>query len=180
MPAFQPQVLWMTGLSGAGKSTIAYALEKKLQQENVLCEVLDGDMLRNGINAGLGFTESDRKENIRRAAEIAKILCENNFVVICSLITPVNELRKLAADIIGDKFRLIHISTSLEECQSRDVKGLYQKAMKGEIPNFTGVSAPFDPPVHPDFELKGIGQSIEESVEKLYTFLRNSGKQLNA
>jgi len=143
MPSVTPVVLWMTGLSGAGKSTIAFALESKLQSENILCEVLDGDVLRNGINKGLGFSEADRKENIRRTAEIARLLCSNNFVVICSLITPTEDLREIAKSILGDKFKLIHISTSLEICKDRDVKGLYGKALKGEIPNFTGISAPF-------------------------------------
>lgn len=174
MPSIQPVVLWMTGLSGAGKSTIAYALEKKLQTENILCEVLDGDVLRNGINAGLGFTETDRKENIRRTAEIAKLLCANNFIVICSLITPTNDLRSIAKSILGDKFKLIHISTSLEICKDRDVKGLYGKALKGEIPNFTGISAPFDVPHDAHFIIDTQNQSENQSVEALYAFLRNS------
>lgn len=174
MPSIQPVVLWMTGLSGAGKSTIAYALEKKLQNENILCEVLDGDVLRNGINAGLGFIEADRKENIRRTAEIAKLLCANNFIVICSLITPTNDLRGIAKSILGDKFRLIHISTSLEICKDRDVKGLYGKALKGEIPNFTGISAPFDIPHDAHFIIDTQNQSENQSVEALYAFLRNS------
>jgi adenylylsulfate kinase len=173
MPSVTPVVLWMTGLSGAGKSTIAYALEKKLQQENILCEVLDGDMLRTGINAGLSFSETDRKENIRRTAEIAKLLCANNFIVICSLITPTNDLRDIAKSILGDKFRLIHISTSLETCKKRDVKGLYNKALKGEIPNFTGVTAPFDVPGKADLIIDTQNQPENQSVEALYAFLRN-------
>jgi adenylylsulfate kinase len=162
----------MTGLSGAGKSTIAYALEKKLQSEGVLCEVLDGDMLRSGLNSNLGFSPADRKENIRRTAELAKILCENNFIVICSLITPTNDLRALASSILGDNFKLVHVSTPLEECKSRDIKGLYNRAMKGEIPEFTGISAPFDAPQKPDFEINTSGETETESVTKLYTFLR--------
>ena len=173
MPSFSPVVLWMTGLSGAGKSTIAYALEKKLQDEGALCEVLDGDMLRTGINAGLGFTETDRKENIRRTAEMAKILCANNFIVISSLITPTNDLREIAKSILGDKFRLVYICSSLETCKNRDVKGLYHKALKGEIPNFTGISAPFDNPVKPDLIIDTQNQSENQSVEALYNFLRN-------
>jgi adenylylsulfate kinase len=173
MPSITPVVLWMTGLSGAGKSTVAYALEKKLQNEQSLCEVLDGDMLRTGINAGLGFSESDRKENIRRTAEIAKILCANNFIVICSLITPTNDLREIAKAILGDKFKLVYICSSLETCKKRDVKGLYNKAMKGEIPNFTGISAPFDTPFEPDLIIDTQNQSENQSVETLYTFLRN-------
>jgi adenylylsulfate kinase len=173
MSSITPVVLWMTGLSGAGKSTVAYALEKKLQNENILCEVLDGDMLRTGINAGLGFSESDRKENIRRAAEIAKILCANNFIVICSLITPTDDLREIAKTILGDQFKLVYICSSLETCKKRDVKGLYNKALKGEIPNFTGISAPFDNPAEADLIIDTQNQSENQSVEALYTFLRN-------
>ena len=173
MPSVTPVVLWMTGLSGAGKSTIAFALEQKLQSENILCEVLDGDVLRNGINAGLTFSETDRKENIRRTAEIAKLLCTNNFIVICSLITPTDDLRIIAKTILGDKFKLVHISTSLETCKKRDVKGLYGRAMKGEIPNFTGVSAPFDIPKDAHFVIDTQNQSENQSVEALYAFLRN-------
>jgi adenylylsulfate kinase len=173
MSEITPVVLWMTGLSGAGKSTVAYALEKKLQNENVLCEVLDGDLLRTGINAGLGFTESDRKENIRRTAEIAKLLCANNFIVICSLITPTNDLREIAKTILGDKFKLVYICSSLETCKKRDVKGLYNKALSGEIPNFTGISAPFDAPAEPDLFLDTQNQTENQSVEALYSFLRN-------
>ena len=173
MPSITPVVLWMTGLSGAGKSTIAYALAQKLQSENVLCEVLDGDVLRNGINAGLSFSETDRKENIRRTAEIAKLLCANGFKVICSLITPTNDLRTIAKSILGDKFKLVHISTSLEICQNRDVKGLYGRALKGEIPNFTGISAPFDIPDRAHFVIDTQNQSENQSVEALYAFLRN-------
>lgn len=168
-----PVVLWMTGLSGAGKSTVAYALKRKLQSENVLCEVLDGDFLRTGINAGLGFTEADRKENIRRTAEVAKLLCANNFIIICSLITPTGDLREIAKTILGDKFKLVYISSSLETCKKRDVKGLYQKALRGEIPNFTGVSAPFDVPAKPDLVVDTQNQSENQSVEALYGFLRN-------
>ncbi len=173
MPSVTPVVLWMTGLSGAGKSTIAFALEQKLQNENILCEVLDGDVLRNGINAGLTFSETDRKENIRRTAEIAKLLCSNNFIVICSLITPTDDLRTIAKTILGDKFKLIHIATSLETCKKRDVKGLYGKALKGEIPNFTGVSAPFDIPNDAHFVIDTQNQSENQSVDALYAFLRN-------
>ncbi len=176
MSVFKPTVLWMTGLSGAGKSTIAYSLEKKLQSEGILCEVLDGDVLRNGVNAGLGFSETDRKENIRRTAETAKILVQNNFVVICSLITPTNDLRDSARKILGDKFKLIHISTPFEICKKRDVKGLYKKAENGEIPHFTGVSALFDIPNKSDFEINAQNESETVSVDKLYAFLRELSK----
>jgi adenylylsulfate kinase len=173
MRQVKPMVLWMTGLSGAGKSTIAYALEKKLQNEGVLCEVLDGDTLRAGLNADLGFSATDRLENIRRTAELAKILCLNNFVVICSLITPTDEIRELARKIIADKFKLIHISTPFNTCRYRDVKGLYKKAENGEIKNFTGISSPFEQPGNADLNLNTENQTEAESVERLYAFLRN-------
>lgn len=172
MHSIQPIVLWMTGLSGAGKSTIAYAMEKKLQAEGVLCEVLDGDVLRSGINSNLGFSEADRMENIRRTAELAKVLLNNRFVVICSLITPTENLREIARKVLGNNFRLIHISTPLDVCKERDVKGLYKKAINGDIPNFTGISAPFDAPIAADLEINTHNQTETQSVEALYTFLR--------
>lgn len=173
MHKIKPVVLWMTGLSGAGKSTLAYALEKKLQSENILAEVLDGDVLRSGINAGLGFSDEDRNENIRRAAEVAKVLWQNQFVVICSLITPTNNLRNVARKVLGNYMKLIHISTPLDVCKQRDVKGLYGKAMKGEIKEFTGISAPFDLPESPDLELNTDNVSENQCVDMLYAFLRN-------
>ena len=172
MHSIQPIVLWMTGLSGAGKSTIAYAMEKKLQAEGVLCEVLDGDVLRSGINSNLGFSEADRMENIRRTAELAKVLLNNRFVVICRLITPTENLREIARKVLGNNFRLIHISTPLDVCKERDVKGLYKKAINGDIPNFTGISAPFDAPIAADLEINTHNQTETQSVEALYTFLR--------
>ncbi len=173
MHQIKPTVLWMTGLSGSGKSTIAYALEKKLQNEGILSEVLDGDSLRSGLNSNLGFSEEDRFENIRRTAELAKIMCHNNFVVICSLITPTNVIREMARRIISEKFNLIHISTPLNTCRMRDVKGLYKKAAAGEIKNFTGITAPFDVPKDVAFEIDTQNQTESESVEALYAFLRN-------
>jgi adenylylsulfate kinase len=173
MQPIQPIVLWMTGLSGAGKSTIAFALEKRLQDSGVLCEVLDGDVLRNGINAGLGYTDSDRNENIRRTAELAKVLCENNFVVICSLITPTEVAREVAKRILGPKFTLIHVATPLAVCKERDVKGLYKKAVLGEIPNFTGISAPFDVPINAALSINTENLTEPQCVEQIYNFLRN-------
>lgn len=173
MPLISPIVLWMTGLSGAGKSTIAYALEKKVQAEGFLCEVLDGDVLRNGLNADLGYSESDRSENIRRTAEMARVLLNNNFIVICSLITPTEKLREVARNVLGKQFKLIHISTPLNVCKNRDVKGLYGKALKGEIKEFTGVSSPFDEPVFPDLVINTQNQTEAQCVEELYAFLRN-------
>lgn len=159
-------VIWMTGLSGSGKSTLAYALEKKLFDEDILTKVLDGDVLRNGLNSGLGFSGADRLENTRRTAEMAKQVASCGVVVICSLITPTNQMRQLAEDIIGEEnFILYYISTSLEVCERRDVKGHYQKARAGQLSHFTGVSDVFEPPVKALFSLDTGDLSIEAAVD---------------
>ncbi len=139
-------VIWLTGLSGSGKTTIAHHLEKRLFDENYSTKILDGDILRSGINADLGFSEEDRNENIRRTAEIAKLFAEAGVITIVSLITPKERFRELARQIVGDKdFHLVYVDTSLEECERRDVKGLYAKARRGEIRDFTGIDSPFEP-----------------------------------
>lgn len=162
-------VLWMTGLPGSGKSTLAYALEKKLFEEGVLTKVLDGDVLRKGLNAGLGFTPEDRTENIRRTAELAGQLSGCGIVVICSLITPTDALRHLAEEIIGEeRFILYHISTALEVCEQRDVKGHYKKARAGQIPRFTGVSDVFEQPGRALFSLDTAALSIEACVDLMF------------
>lgn len=161
-------VIWMTGLSGSGKTTLAYHLEKKLFEEGILTKVLDGDVLRLGINKDLGFTPEGRHENIRRTAELAKQLVSCGVVVICSLITPTNELRSLAESIVGQEhFVLYHIATPIEECEKRDVKGHYAKARSGEITNFTGVSNPFENPVNAIYSLDTSTLSIDESIEMM-------------
>ena len=138
-------MIWFTGLSGSGKSTIAIALERELHKKGLLCRILDGDNIRTGINNNLGFSESDRIENIRRIAEVSKLFVDTGIITIAAFISPNNDIRKMASDIIGkDDFMEIYISTPLEECEKRDVKGLYAKARKGEITNFTGISAPFE------------------------------------
>jgi adenylylsulfate kinase len=162
-------VIWMTGLSGSGKTTLAYRLEKNLFDEGILTKVLDGDVLRLGINKNLGFSQEGRYENIRRTAELAKQLASCGVVVICSLITPTNELRSLAENIIGpEHFILYHISTPLSVCEKRDVKGHYAKARTGEIPNFTGVSNPFENPTSAIFSLDTSKLSIDNSVTILF------------
>ncbi len=169
MLSHKGMVIWMTGLSGSGKTTLAYCLEKKLYEETILTKVLDGDVLRLGINKNLGFTPEGRFENIRRTAELAKQLASCGVVVICSLITPTNELRSLAESIIGQEhFILYHIATPIEECEKRDVKGHYAKARIGEIANFTGVSNPYEVPVNAIFSLDTTSLSIDESVEILF------------
>ena len=158
-------VIWMTGYSGAGKTTLAYHLEKRLYDEGILTKVLDGDVLRQGINKELGFSMDDRTENIRRTAELAKQLVSCGVVVICSLITPTNDLRKLAETIIGEQhFILYHIATPLDVCEKRDVKGHYAKARSGEIKEFTGISNPFEIPTHAIFSIDTSELSVEESV----------------
>lgn len=161
-------MVWFTGLSGSGKSTIAIALERELHKRGVLCRILDGDNIRSGINNNLGFTEADRVENIRRIAEVSKLFVDTGIVTIAAFISPNNDIRKMAAGIIGhDDFLEIYVSTSLEECERRDVKGLYAKARKGEIKNFTGISAPFEAPARPALTLDTAVLTLEESVRKL-------------
>ena len=161
-------MIWFTGLSGSGKSTIAIALERELQKRGLLCQILDGDNIRSGINNNLGFTAEDRKENIRRIAEVGKLFVQTGIISIAAFISPNNELREMAAEIIGkDDFMEIYVSTPLEECERRDVKGLYAKARKGEIKNFTGISAPFEAPSHPALSLDTSKLSLEESINQL-------------
>lgn len=161
-------MIWFTGLSGSGKSTIAIALERELQKRGLLCRILDGDNIRSGINNNLGFSDEDRIENIRRIAEIGKLFVDTGIITIAAFISPNNDIREMAANIIGkEDFMEIYVSTPIEECERRDVKGLYAKARKGEIKNFTGISAPFEAPQHPAFSLDTSKLSVEESVNKL-------------
>ena len=162
-------VVWMTGYSGSGKTTLAYGLERRLYEEGILTKVLDGDVLRLGINQGLGFSMEDRTENVRRTAEVAKQLASCGVVVICSLITPTNELRRLAENIIGEQhFILYHIATPIEVCEKRDVKGHYAKARSGELKEFTGVSNPFEEPNSAIYSIDTAEISIEESVDLMF------------
>lgn len=161
-------MIWFTGLSGSGKSTIAIALERELQKRGLLCRILDGDNIRSGINNNLGFSAEDRIENIRRIAEIGKLFVDTGIITIAAFISPNNDIREMAANIIGkENFMEIYVSTPIEECERRDVKGLYAKARKGEIKNFTGISAPFEAPQHPALSLDTSKLSVEESVNKL-------------
>ena len=161
-------MIWFTGLSGSGKSTIAIALERELHKRGLLCRILDGDNIRSGINNNLGFTEADRIENIRRIAEVSKLFVDTGIITIAAFISPSNDIREMAANIIGkDDFLEVYVSTPIEECDRRDVKGLYAKARRGEIKNFTGISAPFEAPAHPALTLDTSALSLEESVNKL-------------
>lgn len=161
-------MIWFTGLSGSGKSTIAIALEREFQQRGLLCRILDGDNIRSGINNNLGFSAEDRVENIRRIAEVGKLFVDTGIITLAAFISPNNEIREMAAGIIGkEDFLEIYVSTSLEECERRDVKGLYAKARRGEIKNFTGISAPFEAPTHPALSLDTSKLSLKESVDQL-------------
>jgi adenylylsulfate kinase len=161
-------MIWFTGLSGSGKSTIAIALERELHRRGLLCRILDGDNIRSGINNNLGFTEADRTENIRRIAEIGKLFVDTGIITIAAFISPTNSLREMAASIIGkNNFLEIYVNTSLAECERRDVKGLYAKARRGEIKEFTGISAPFEAPLHPDLVLDTSILSVQQSVNEL-------------
>ena len=163
--------LWLTGLSGSGKTTIAKSFSKKLHLKGIITQVLDGDNIRIGINNNLSFSEEDRLENIRRTSEIGKLFVESGIVTICCLVSPTKKMREKAKSIIGSSdFYEIYISTNLEECKKRDTKGLYKKAIKGEIKNFTGISAPYEKPVSPNLMVSTENISIEESSEILYNF----------
>lgn len=159
-------VIWFTGLSGAGKTTVAQHLEKELYKQGYLTQILDGDNIRSGINNNLGFTEEDRLENIRRIAEVSKLLINSGVITLNSFISPTEEIRQMAKDIIGEEnFIEVFVNTPIEICEQRDVKGLYKKAREGKIKNFTGIDSPFDPPSHPDVELHTESHSIDESVQ---------------
>jgi len=160
-------VIWMVGLSGSGKSTIARALEQELHRQGYLTALLDGDNLRSGVNNNLTFSKEDRIENIRRAAEVSRLFASNGVITICSLISPTSEIRSMAKKIIGAKYCEVYINCPLEVCEQRDVKGLYAKARKGEIPDFTGISSPFEPPENPDISLDTANNNIETVLKEL-------------
>lgn len=165
-------MLWFTGLSGSGKSTVAIALERELHSRGLLCRILDGDNIRSGINNNLGFSAEDRVENIRRIAEVGRLFVDTGIITIAAFISPNNQLREMAAEIIGkDDFVEVFVSTPLEECEKRDVKDLYAKARRGEIKNFTGISAPFEAPEHPDITLDTSKLPVEESVKILLDYV---------
>lgn len=173
-------MVWFTGLSGSGKSTIAIALERELHRRGLLCRILDGDNIRSGINNNLGFSPADRVENIRRIAEVSKLFVDTGIITLAAFISPSDELREMAASIIGaDDFLEIHVSTPIEECERRDVKGLYAKARKGEIREFTGVSAPFEAPAHPALRLDTSRLTLEESVAQLLELILPKVKPSN-
>ena len=160
------KVIWMTGLSGSGKTTIAKVVERKLHDLGYLTQLLDGDNIRAGISNNLTFSADDRKENIRRIAEVSKLFFDCGIVCINSFVSPTNEIRQQIIDIVGEEnVLMVYVNTPLEECEKRDVKGLYAKARAGEIPNFTGISSPFEVPSMPYLEVPTVNLSVEESAE---------------
>jgi len=166
-------VFWFTGLSGSGKSTIANKLEEALHQNYFQTYTLDGDNIRGGINKGLSFTAEDRHENLRRIGEIAKIFVDAGILTIASFVSPLEIDRKLVRDILGKQdFIEIFVDTSLEECERRDVKGLYKKARAGEIKNFTGIDSPYEKPLNPDIIIKTEFETEEEAVKKIMLFVK--------
>ena len=168
MNGHKGQVLWLTGLSGSGKSTIANALEKQLYAEGKKTYVLDGDNIRHGLNKDLGFTDKDRVENIRRVAEVAKLMCDAGLIVITAFISPFRTEREMARSLFqSDEFKEIFISTPLKIAEQRDPKGLYKKARSGEIPNFTGINSPYEKPIKPELTIDTSKTSITQSVKKI-------------
>ena len=161
-------MVWFTGLSGSGKSTIAMGVERELHARGILCRILDGDNIRAGINSNLGFSQEDRRENIRRIAEIGKLFVHTGIVTLACFVSPTNEVRALARGIIGEEdFREVYVSTSIEECERRDVKGLYARARRGEVKDFTGISAPFEVPMHPTLVIDAGNLSLQECVSRV-------------
>jgi len=161
-------VIWMLGLSGAGKSTVSNLLEARLQKENVFSIQLDGDELRKGLNYNLGFSMEDRAENIRRAAETAKIIASKGIIVICSFITPLNMHRALAQQILQEMYFEVFVDCPLYICQERDVKGLYKMAQHNTLKNFTGISSAFEKPENPDLVLLTADHTPQQCCEQLY------------
>jgi adenylylsulfate kinase len=161
-------VVWMTGLSGSGKTTIAVALERMLAEKMILTQVLDGDNIRSGINNNLSFSEADRKENIRRIAEVSKLFVECGIVTLNCFVSPTKDIRQQAKDILGDDMLEVFVNTPFEECEKRDVKGLYAKARAGEIKNFTGLDAPFEAPENPFLNIETVGRTVESCALEIF------------
>lgn len=166
------KVLWFTGLSGSGKSTIAFHLEKELFNRGFVTQLFDGDIIRKGLNKDLGFSIKDREENIRRIAEVTKIFINNGIIVINCFVSPTIKMREFAKNIIGkDDFFEVFVNTPLSICEERDVKGLYAKARKGLVKDFTGIDSPYEPPENPDIEISGNKQTVEQSIARILDYI---------
>lgn len=174
------KVIWMTGLSGAGKTTIAKFLDEALYSKGYVAQILDGDNIRSGINNNLSFSEADRYENIRRIAEVSKLFMNCGIIIINSFISPTEEIRNMALDVIGEEnFIEVYVNAPIEVCEERDTKGLYAKARKGEIKNFTGIDSPFELPKSAHIEVRTDLQTIDESVIQIMEYLMPMIKQNN-
>jgi len=168
----EPATIWLTGLSGAGKSTLAFALEKRLLEMGQASYVLDGDNVRHGLNRDLGFSPADRTENIRRIAEVARLMNDAGMIAITAFISPYREDREVARNVIGaENFIEVHVSTSLAVCEERDSKGFYKRARAGEMPGFTGISAPYEPPFDPVLALDTAATGTASCVEAVLAVL---------
>ncbi|HET6872384.1 MAG TPA: adenylyl-sulfate kinase [Sporolactobacillaceae bacterium] len=169
-------ILWFTGLSGSGKSTLANAVEAELFNQDKRTYLLDGDNIRSGLNANLGFSDEDRKENIRRIGEVAKHFVDSNAIVLTAFISPFREDREMVRKRVeSGEFLEVYVQCSLEACEARDPKGLYKKARAGEIKAFTGIDSPYEAPIKPDLIVNTELETIEESTQKVITFLKESG-----
>jgi len=167
----QSSVIWLTGLSGSGKSTIANDLAEKLHKNGNLAYILDGDNIRLGLNRDLGFSEEDRKENIRRISEVAKLMSDSGLIVITAFISPFIEERQKAKEIIGDGFCEVYVEAPLDVCEERDPKGIYKRVRAGKIKNFTGISSPYEAPLAPDLNINTSNLSVTESSNKIINFM---------
>lgn len=176
MKAQKPCILWFTGLSGSGKSTLANAVERRLLELQKHTYLLDGDNIRMGLNRGLGFSDADRIENIRRIGEVSKLFVDAGIIVLSAFISPFQKERDAVRALVQrDEFIEIFVSTPLAICESRDPKGLYEKARKGEIPNFTGISAPYETPIKAEIHINTDIMTIEESAQKIINYLEQKG-----
>ena len=165
-------MVWFTGLSGSGKSTVALGVERELHARGILCRILDGDNIRAGINNNLGFSQEDRKENIRRIAEVGKLFVQTGIVTLACFVSPTEDIREMAREIVGpEDFKEVFVSTPLAECERRDVKGLYAKARKGMVKDFTGISAPFEAPKNPSLSIDTSVLPLEESVNAVVNLI---------
>jgi adenylylsulfate kinase len=163
--------LWFTGLSGSGKSTLANHVERQLFERGIKTFVLDGDDIRSGLNKGLSFSDTDRDENLRRAGEVAKLMCDAGIVTLAAFVSPYTHSRQMVREILGDSFNEVFVDTTIEVCEQRDVKGLYKKARNGEIRNFTGIDSPFEVPQNSEIHIITANQTLEVSVNLILEYI---------